>query len=158
MLRVDYGNLRLLRFNNNANTEAAIITHGGYTPAGGSFRTGSGKATIPTGLTLELYAPADTVCIGTAAYWKVSTGTCTNQPAETLPANSITENYSLTHDEKMDSWNFNDNWQIDIFMVSKKKAHLNDILKIIEDKKLPYTTLHAFFCRVNKSTWTGNIG
>lgn len=157
MQRIDFGNLRVLRFNDNSNTEAAIITHGGYTPASGCFRTGSGVTSVPTGITLELYAPADTVCIGTAGYWKVSTGKCTNDPSETLNAHDPTENYSLTHDEKMDSWNFDDSWKMDIFMVTRKKAHLNDIWKFIESNGLPYTKLHAFFCRINKATWTGNI-
>ncbi len=157
METIDYRNLQLKRFNSKANTEAAIITHGGYTPAKGIFHKGSGTTHIPIGITVEMYAPADTVCVGTNAYWKVSTGSCTNAPAETLNQNDITENYSLEHDEKTDAWSFNDEWKMDIFLVTKKKAHLTDIWDFIRTHNLPYTKIHAFFCRVNKTTFAGNV-
>lgn len=147
-----------MRFNNNSNTEAAVITHGGYTPYSGFISSGSGKTTVPNGITVNLYAPADTVCVGTNAYWKVSTGVCSNPVAETLNPMDITENYSLTHDEKLDSWNFDDKWKIDIILVKKNKAHLKDVWKLIKTHKLPYHTLHCFFCRINKASYSDEVG
>ena len=143
---------------NNSNTKVAIVTHGGYTPRRGAIQTGSGKSYVPQGVSLHFYAPTDTVCIGTASYWLVSTGHCTNPIVETVSsANSPTENYSLTHDDKVASWNWNDEWECDVITVSKDKAHLNDVWEAFEKFRLNYVDVHCFFCRINKLTYTDAI-
>ena len=158
MKLLTFKNLQFRQFNGGNNKEAAIVTHGGYTPRRGPVRTGSGKSTVPSGITLNFYAPADTVCVGTQAFWKVSTGTCNNPVVETCTSsNPPTENYSLTHDDKVDSWTFNDSWTIDLITVSSNKAHLNDIWDGLSSLSLNYTVIHCFCCRINKLTYSDEI-
>jgi hypothetical protein len=135
------------------NTEAVVASHGGYTPRRLLVFSGSGKITIPANLEVRFYTYHDLTCIGTRAAWGIDTANgIAHLPFESA-TNTIVTNYSLSHHEQTGTYPKENQARDAILVEDGAKAHLSDVLDVIAANNLPYTILHNFHCRVDKTTF-----
>jgi hypothetical protein len=153
MRTLDFGNLQIWIYA-EGNKEAVIATHGGYTPRRGFFRRGSGKSTIPANVELVFYTGADGY-LGGGAQWFMQGYPAKQAP---IPAHGITENYSLTYDDKIVPKIYSDHgYDLIVIREEGAKAHLNDVWAALKAKNRQYSKIHCFFCRVNKLLANGKV-
>jgi hypothetical protein len=158
----NYGNVQFIQLSDAGPAAGAvIISHGGYTPRRGWIRTGSGTTTVPDGITLHFYTDHDVVVVGGArAVDHARTGVKWDAAVARAPepGGSIVTNYSLSPCDDQ-GWTEGSipasdaPGHLDVIMIRRKKAHLSDVFAGIEHLGLPYTDIHSYHCRVNKTTF-----
>ncbi|WP_137937103.1 putative adhesin [Chitinivorax sp. B] len=142
-------NVVITRIGDQATT-ALLLSHGGYTPSRGMFRSGSGKVIVPPGMTLYFNSADDTVSIGTKAFHLLQGYDVL--PMDTKPGGSVIENYSLEHNHIFDR--AIPTAQYDLITISPNgKAHMDEVFEAIRAHQLRYTVIHSFACRINKLTF-----
>ncbi|EGR2417037.1 putative adhesin [Vibrio cholerae] len=144
-----FKNIIISSINPNADT-VLILSHGGYTPEKGCFRSGSGYVTIPIGITMEFNSEEDRPSIGTKAGHLLEGYPI--DPIETVSSGHVIHNYSLSHNPLFDRYRPNDTY--DLIKISENgKAHIQDVFRAIHSLNLKYKVIRSFHCRINKSTY-----
>jgi len=135
-------------------SQAVLICHGGYTPSSNIIFRGSGFIMVPHNLTIGFNCKEDHVSVGPRVLHFLNGHAYI--PQDIYYGGSYIKNYSITHDSKYAT--LQPKAEIDIITISPSgKAHISDVFNAIKVLKKEYIFLYSFACRVNKSTFRGEI-